>query len=123
MPLKVRPEEAPFLIVRVVTRGSYPDLVFDSVSQNLQTLKSVGCTNFLIQVVTECQLRLPLSDHVCQVVLPRNYYCKSGALYKARALQYCLEEKNDRFNPDDWICHLDEESLLTEDSVRGILCS
>lgn len=33
---------------------------------------------------------------------------------KARALQYCLEDDVNVLRDDDWICHLDEETLLTE---------
>ena len=49
------------------------------------------------------------------------YKCKSGALNKARALQFCLEEDKNFLNDEDWIVHLDEETLLTEASVKGIL--
>ncbi|XP_003370424.1 beta-1,4-mannosyltransferase egh protein, partial [Trichinella spiralis] len=49
------------------------------------------------------------------------YRTKSGALFKARALQYCWEEEVNMLRDDDWIVHLDEETLLTENSVRGIL--
>jgi egghead protein (zeste-white 4 protein) len=54
-------------------------------------------------------------------VVPPDYRTKSGALFKARALQYCLEDKVNLLSPNDWIVHLDEETLLTENSVRGIL--
>ena len=40
---------------------------------------------------------------------------------QARALQYCLEEDNNILEDDAWIVHLDEETLLTEASVRGIM--
>ena len=40
---------------------------------------------------------------------------------KARALQYCLEEDKNILEDDAWIVHLDEETLLTEASVRGIM--
>ena len=40
---------------------------------------------------------------------------------QARALQYCLEEDNNILEDDAWIVHLDEETLLTEGSVRGIM--
>lgn len=45
----------------------------------------------------------------------------SGALFKARALQYCLESAVNMLSDTDWIVHLDEETLVTESSVRGIL--
>lgn len=40
---------------------------------------------------------------------------------QARALQYCLEDDVNILGDDDWIVHLDEETILTENAVRGIL--
>lgn len=56
-----------------------------------------------------------------QVVVPSSYRPKSGALFKARALQYCLEEDVNLLADTDWIVHLDEETLATEAAIRGIL--
>ena len=44
-----------------------------------------------------------------------------NTIVQARALQYCLEEDNNILEDDAWIVHLDEETLLTEASVRGIM--
>ena len=35
--------------------------------------------------------------------------------------QYCLEDDVNFLDSEDWIIHLDEETLLTENSVKGIL--
>ena len=56
-----------------------------------------------------------------ETVVDSTYKTKSGALNKARALQFCLEEDNNILKDEDWIVHLDEETLLTEAAVRGIL--
>ena len=42
-------ENVPLFIVRVVTRGLYPNLVEKNVKRNLETIYSVGCENFLIE--------------------------------------------------------------------------
>ncbi|CAH0396223.1 unnamed protein product [Bemisia tabaci] len=93
---------APFICIRIVTRGDYPQLV----RANVVTDKAIG---------------LPSHNRVRETVVPPHYRTKSGALYKARALQYCLEEGVNMLSDSDWIVHLDEETLLTENSVRGIL--
>ena len=49
-----------------------------------------------------------------EIVVPSTYRSKTGALNKSRALQYCLEDDVNMLNDDDWIVHLDEETLLTE---------
>ena len=63
----MRPTDAPFLVVRVVTRGLYNDLVYDSVCHNLKALKAANCLSYAIQVVTEQELKLPRSSRVFQV--------------------------------------------------------
>ena len=48
--LKSSPLLAPFICVRVVTRGIYPNLVKKTVRQNLNTLLDAGLENFTVQV-------------------------------------------------------------------------
>ena len=36
-------------------------------------------------------------------------------------LQYCLEDGVNMLKDEDYIVHLDEETVLTEDAVKGIL--
>ena len=61
------------------------------------------------------------SRHVREVVVPDSYKSRSGARNKARALQYCLEDGVNLLKDEDFVIHLDEETVLTEDAVRGIL--
>jgi egghead protein (zeste-white 4 protein) len=41
-------------------------------------------------------------------------------MFKARALHYCLSPNISILSPDDWIVHLDEETLLSESVLHGI---
>lgn len=119
--LKGSPLLAPFVCIRVVTRGDYADLVRGNVARNIETCADVGLENFIVEVVTDKALGLAKHPRIREVVVPTTYRPKSGALFKARALQYCLEDDVNILSDDDWIVHLDEETLLTEDSLRGIL--
>jgi len=112
---------APFICIRVVTRGDYPQLVRTNVARNMKQCQDAGLENFLIEVVTDKPVGLPAHRRSREIVVPRTYQPKSGALFKARALQYCLEDGVNILGDNDWIVHLDEETLLTENSVRGIL--
>lgn len=112
---------APFICIRVVTRGDYADLVKANVLRNMSTCLDTGLENFLIEVVTDKALNLSNHRRIREVVVPKDYQTKSGALFKSRALQYCLEDSVNVLNNNDWIVHLDEETLLTENSVRGII--
>lgn len=119
--LKSSPLLAPFICIRIVTRGDYPQLVKNNVSRNLSKCVGAGLENFVIEVVTDKKLNLTKDRRVVETVVPSNYKTKSGALFKARALQYCLEDGVNTLSDNDWIVHLDEETLLTENSIRGIL--
>uniref|UniRef100_A0A182MRW6 Glycosyltransferase 2-like domain-containing protein n=1 Tax=Anopheles culicifacies TaxID=139723 RepID=A0A182MRW6_9DIPT len=119
--LKGSPLLAPFICIRIVTRGDYSELVKTNVLRNMNTCLDTGLENFLIEVVTDKLIDLPKHRRTREIVVPREYKTKTGAMFKARALQYCLEDKVNVLNNNDWVVHLDEETLLTENSVRGII--
>lgn len=119
--IKGSPLLAPFICVRTVTRGDFPDLVKANVTRNMNTCLDVGLENFMMEVVTDKALGLPKHPRIREVVVPTTYRTKSGALFKARALQYCLEDDTNILSDTDWIVHLDEETIMTENAVRGIL--
>lgn len=119
--LKGSPLLAPYICIRVVTRGDFPDLVKANVTRNMNTCLDTGLENFLMEVVTDKPINLPKHRRIREIVVPTDYKTKTGALFKSRALQYCLEENVNVLNNTDWIVHLDEETLLTDNSVRGII--
>ena len=47
--LRASIQSAPFFVVRVVTRGLYPNLVERNLQKNLETIYSLGCENFAIE--------------------------------------------------------------------------
>jgi egghead protein (zeste-white 4 protein) len=121
--LKRSPLLGPKIIIRVVTRGNFPDLVRKNVERNLNTCYEVGLDNFHIEIVTDKPINLEglPSNTIREIVVPTDYRTKTGALFKARALQYALESNTDGLFSDDYIVHLDEETIMTKDSIRGIL--
>ncbi|XP_001601907.2 beta-1,4-mannosyltransferase egh [Nasonia vitripennis] len=119
--LKGSPLLAPFICIRVVTRGDYPQLVKTNVDKNLNKCIDAGLENFQIEVVSDKPIGLSAHRRIREVIVPPNYRTTSGALFKARALQYCLENSVNELADHDWIVHLDEETLLTDNSIRGIL--
>lgn len=119
--LKGSPLLAPFICIRVVTRGDFPDLVKANVLRNMNTCLDTGLENFLIEVVTDNAIGMPEHRRNREVVVPKEYRTSSGALFKSRALQYCWEDAVNVLNNGNWVVHLDEETLLTENSVRGIV--
>ncbi|XP_055335191.1 beta-1,4-mannosyltransferase egh-like [Paramacrobiotus metropolitanus] len=112
---------APRMRIRAVTRGTFPELVFRIVERNLALVEQMGVTNYLYEVVTDNPVSLPAHDQLKQIVVPPEYRSRTGALFKSRALQYCLEPGVYDCDEQTWIVHLDEETLLTENSVKGII--
>lgn len=112
---------APFVSIRVVTRGDFPELVRRNVNRNMATCLDLGMDKFIIEIVTDKAINLPRHGRIREIVVPDEYRTKSNAKYKSRALQYALEDDVNLLNDEDWIVHLDEETLLTESSLRGIL--
>lgn len=119
--VKGSPLLAPFICIRIVTRGDFPELVKANVTRNMNTCLAIGLENFSIEVVTDKSINLAENRRTSEIVVPKNYKTKTGALFKSRALQYCLEDSVNTLNDNDYIVHLDEETLMTENSVRGIV--
>ncbi|KAF8365579.1 hypothetical protein PRIPAC_83408 [Pristionchus pacificus] len=121
VPLKIVPPNAPLVCFRVVTRGNYPKLVMENLILNIDTCNRAGMIHFKFEIVTDTVIDLSANPLVREIVVPYAYTSKTGALFKARALQYCLEDGVNALQDSDWIVHLDEETLLSENSVRGII--
>ncbi|CAF1060223.1 unnamed protein product [Didymodactylos carnosus] len=119
--LRYSPMLSPSICIRVVTRGNYPLLVCENVKRNMATCDKLGLLNFSLQVVTDKAIDFEkIKDgRVQQIIVPNSYRTSTGALFKSRALHYATE--NYPLNDKDWIVHIDEETVLTENCLRGIL--
>lgn len=112
----------PHLCFRVVTRGLYPELVQGNVNKNYLMCIESGLSNFSIEVVTDKEFSLINTDQrIRQLVVPDAYRTSTGALFKARALQYALEPQVSILNEGDYIVHLDEETIITKNVINGII--
>lgn len=112
----------PHLCFRIVTRGLFPELVQRNLNRNFKTCIEAGLSNFSIEIVTDNQVCILIEDErVQQIVVPSSYQTSSGARFKARALQYALEDNVSTVKEGDYIVHLDEETILTQNSINGII--
>lgn len=82
--LKGSPLLAPFICIRVVTRGDFPDLVKNNVNRNMNKCVDAGLENFFIEVVTDKPVGLEPHRRIRELVVPSNYQTLSGALFKSR---------------------------------------
>ena len=118
--------DLPFICIRVVTRGTYPQLVRENVVKNIEIVKECGIKQFVVEVVTDQPLNIKkwLNNYVqyfTETLVPVSYKSKWDTRKKARALNYCLENGVNILNKDDYVVHLDEETVLTQDSIKGIV--
>ena len=77
----------------MVTKGDFPQLVRNNILKNKQTCEESGLEHYTFEVVTDKSISLIASKRVREIVVPGNYATKTGALFKSRALQYCLEKE------------------------------
>ncbi|KAL3889654.1 hypothetical protein ACJMK2_001988 [Sinanodonta woodiana] len=110
----------PILCFRVVTRGLFPNLVRSNVKRNIEVCYKAGLDNFKFEVVTDNPINLPKNALIRELVVPETYATRNKSMFKARALQYCLQSEINILSDDDWLVHLDEETILTEGSVIGL---
>lgn len=109
----------PTLYIRYVTRGDNINVISTSVNATLKIIE--GYENILIEVVTDNDIlpdNLKNLYNVSELTVPHEYETENDTIFKARALQYALE--NSPAKPDDYILHMDEESHLTERALMGI---
>ncbi|XP_053376716.1 beta-1,4-mannosyltransferase egh-like [Mercenaria mercenaria] len=111
----------PFICFRIVTRGNIPGFVIKNAAYNRDLCLKFGLQRFVIEIVSDKAINCQEKDMIREIVVPKSYRTGNGSLYKARALNYCLEKHVNTYAGNDWIVHLDEETLLTEASLSGIL--
>lgn len=113
------------LVIVYVSRGDNKQALIRSIAASQSLLKESGIS-YRIDAVTDIDINLkatfPDSDIVYHLV-PANYQTTNHAKWKARALQYVVEQhRHDlELNPDKtWLLHLDEESQVHLSSLSGI---
>ena len=109
------------LCIRVVTRGMFPELIKSNLEKHKNLLKPFKTLQYTYEIITDVPLGLDKNTECYEVVVPKEYETKTGAKFKGRALQYAIELNASNLTDDDWVLHLDEESLLTKSSIEGII--
>jgi beta-1,4-mannosyltransferase len=110
----------PKRVIFQITTIGHMEIVQESVHKIKRTCEEVGYDNYKILVVSEVNETF---DGASTITVPKNYSTANNAKYKARALQYAIEqrEKNQENTADIWIYHLDDESMVTKQGLLSIL--
>lgn len=109
------------VVFRIVSRGQNREALQSTISRCVSEMQKGPMFDYLVEVVIEDVPgvgHLPKSDRIRYLVIPRNYSTPNTSLYKARALQFALE--NSRVPDNAWLVHLDEETQPTFSGIRGI---
>jgi len=115
-PLKTR-FGTPQIIFQVTTKGKIP-IVQETVNQILKVCQKIEYTKYEIWVVTDVEEKF---ENCRTIKVPTEYSC--NAVFKGRALQYAVEIRSwEKKNTNSlYIFHLDDESLVTEQTICSIL--
>jgi egghead protein (zeste-white 4 protein) len=117
------------LIVAYVSRGQNQETLERAARQTQDVLDSLG-VRYVIETVSDVEIaprwRLAkTSGALHYAVVPADYQTPRGTRFKARALQYLLEDRTKRLGGNEdaeniWVLHLDEESFVTPEAILGI---
>ena len=109
------------VVFRIVTRGTNREAVASTIRRCATEMERTPLFRYLVEIVIEDDPGvgdLPRGDTIRYLVIPRNYATPNTSLYKARALQFALE--NSHIPEDAWLVHLDEETQPTSSGIKGI---
>ena len=111
---------SPFIIFQYTTRGEHPSVVAKGLESVTKTCTAKHYTNYRIDVVTDGET----DKYEANIIrVPNNFTTPNSTKKKARALQYAVEERRRRADttPTIWVWHMDEESIVTEQSLLSVL--
>lgn len=107
------------VVWRIVSRGQNVEVLESTVRRCHTEMAKTPLFPYLVEVITDHPTNdLNFTDKTNHLVVPAEYRTDKGSLYKARALQYGVE--NSAVPDDAWLVHLDEETQPTASGIRGI---
>jgi len=108
----------PKIIFQVTTKGNI-GIVQNTIDRVNNVCEEIEYKKYELWVVTDAQENF---EGCRTIVVPPSYSC--NAIHKGRALQYAVEvrRKENKCDKDTFIFHLDDESLITKQTLCSILC-
>ncbi|WIG16351.1 glycosyltransferase family 2 protein [Kocuria rosea] len=104
---------------RIVSRGTNVSALRSTIERCQREMAARPLFPHVIEVVVDDKAPdLPRAPNIRYIVVPPDYETPNGSLFKARALQYALD--NAALPDDAWIVHLDEETQPTPSGIEGI---
>ena len=121
--LKRKPQKGDYKVIfQITTRGFNVDALKRSV-ESVKYWAPKYLKNYEIWVVTEPDANSEI-DNIKDakiIKVPYDFSTKNGAKYKTRALEYAKQLRKDYDHENTWIYFMDEESIVGEDTILGII--
>lgn len=119
-----QPEKAPKIVFQFCSRDA-PPIVYEAIKRVHEVCMSLGYEKYQVNLVTDTKVPKGAAQTVNakNIVVPSKYQTNPPVKYKARALQYALErrKKHPHTYAKTWIYLLDEESMVTPQTIRALL--
>lgn len=108
----------PRILFQVTTKGNI-GIVQETVNRVNQVCAEIKYKKYEVWVVTDADEKF---EGCRTIVVPPNYSCQN-AIHKGRALQYAVEtrRKENKNGKDIYVFHLDDESLITKQTLCSLL--
>jgi len=121
--LKRKPQKGDYKVIfQITTRGFNVDALKRSV-ESVKYWAQKYLKNYEIWIVTEPDAN-PEIDNIKGVKIikvPYEFSTPNRSKYKARALEYAKQLRKDYDHENTWIYFMDEESIVGEDTILGII--
>ena len=116
----------PKIFFQIMTRSaSASDVVRRGIQSIHSSCKEIAYSEYCICVVTEDPHDVSyVGDQAQVLVVPQTFATQNGAVRKARALHYAVEKRREartNITPNNWVFHLDEESVVTRQTLLSLL--
>jgi len=121
--LERKPQEGDYKVIfQITTRGFNVDALKRSV-ESVKYWAPKYLKNYEIWVVTEPDANSEIDNikGVKIIKVPYDFSTPNQSKYKARALEYAKELRKDYDHENTWIYFMDEESIVGEDTILGII--
>jgi len=110
----------PFIIFQYTTRGQHADVVAKGIESVNKACANNHHTSYRIDVITDGTT----DNYDAKIIrVPDDFTTPNGTKKKARALEYAVQEHRQQghYTSATWIWHMDEESIVTDQSVAAVL--
>ena len=118
-----RVKNDPFIIFQIMTRSAISsDVVKRGIESIHASCKKISYHEYSIYVVTEDPRDIPYVSSAKVLLVPRDYQTEKRAIRKARALQYAVDYRRGVGEvAGKWLFHMDEESMVTPQTILSLL--